>query len=1187
MAIHRWINSVNAGRIRTVMSNVETRPLIFLLLLFFVLAPCQALCQPPVVRIGVLAKRGAAVCLRRWTPLAGYLTGKIPGERFAIVPLSFDDVIPAVAKDEIDFALVNPAYYVRLEYRYGAERLATLRKFGTDGGIETTFGGVVFCRKDRKGIPSFNRLKDCVFAAPDKRAFGAWLAVRRELKEMGINPRRDFKGLIFTGTHDAVVYAVRDGKADVGAVRTGVFESMAKEGRIHLDVFRILHRTRRYPEWAFARLRHTPDTLARAVAAALLEMPSNDSAARQSRTAGWDIPANYRSVHACLRALRVAPYANIGKITIKQIARQYWPLILAIACSFLLLTGGGLVILRYARVVRHHRNTLQQEVVKHRQTEALLKVNERRFRDIVSAMGDWVWETDEKGRYAYCSESIRDVLGYTAEEVLGKDPFEFMPKKEAERIGRIFKGLVRKKAPLINLENWNRTKDGKRICLLTNGVPILDETGRFRGYRGVDKDITEQKASERKLNRLYRCLRDLGADYDRNIEIIIAAAGEILGASCTFYHQLEGEETLRTVAAWHAPAGFGINPGVGSVYASVISRGTGTALVVADLQASSYALAEPAIKKQGYQIYIGQQITVGGEPAGVLCAFFTEAARPGAYPIDLLGILVEITAAEEARRLARQDLQERESFLTTLIESTPDAIVVLSPERRIIEMNQAFCGMFDLSREIAMGQSILCVHSSRESMERFGETAYPHIEREGFWRGEWVFKRRDGFLFPAETVTSAIRGEGGEAKGYVAVIRDISERKKARTALEEAHARLDQIVSAIHSIMIGLTPDGIVTLWNSSAERTFGRSVEAVRGKTLETCGLPWEWDRVARGLEACVKHPESIEIEDVRFTNAGGEEGFLGITVNPVRSQEGGFQGMLIFAANITKRKRMESQLLQAQKMESIGQLAAGIAHEINTPTQFVGDNLNFLKEAFEDMGRLTEGYRRLVRQADSEGFAKALLREIEAVSEEVDADYLEEEIPKALQQSLDGVKRVATIVKAMKEFSHPGVSEKVMVDLNKAIETTIIVTKNAWKYVADIRTDLSPDLPPVPCLPDAINQVILNLIVNAAQAIGEKGGEESGEKGIITLTTRDAGPWVEIRVQDTGPGIPEEIRDRIFNPFFTTKEVGRGTGQGLAIAHDTVVNKHGGRLTFETETGRGATFIVHLPKETEKPEA
>ena len=252
----------------------------------------------------------------------------------------------------------------------------------------------------------------------------------------------------------------------------------------------------------------------------------------------------------------------------------------------------------------------------------------------------------------------------------------------------------------------------------------------------------------------------------------------------------------------------------------------------------------------------------------------------------------------------------------------------------------------------------------------------------------------------------------------------------------------------------------------------------------------------------------------------------------------------MLIFAADITKRKLMESQLLQAQKMESIGQLAAGIAHEINTPTQFVGDNLNFLKEAFEDMGRLTEGYRQLVRQADSEGFAEALLREIEAVSEEVEADYLEEEIPKALQQSLDGVKRVAAIVKAMKEFSHPGVSEKVMVDLNKAIETTITVTKNAWKYVADVRTDLSPDLPAVPCLPDAVNQVILNLIVNAAQAIGEKGGEESGEKGLITLTTRDAGPWVEIRVRDTGPGIPEEIRDRIYYE-------GGGEGDGAGPCH------------------------------------
>jgi signal transduction histidine kinase len=186
------------------------------------------------------------------------------------------------------------------------------------------------------------------------------------------------------------------------------------------------------------------------------------------------------------------------------------------------------------------------------------------------------------------------------------------------------------------------------------------------------------------------------------------------------------------------------------------------------------------------------------------------------------------------------------------------------------------------------------------------------------------------------------------------------------------------------------------------------------------------------------------------------------------------------------------------------------------------------------------------------------------------------------AIQQSLEGLERVATIVGAMKEFSHPGGEDKVAINLNKAIESTITVARNEWKYVAEVVTDFDPDLPVIPCLAGEINQVILNLVVNAAHAIGEVVKEGDGPKGIITISTRHVHPWAEIRVQDTGPGIPEDIRERIFNPFFTTKDIGAGTGQGLAITHAVVVEKHSGTITLETEVGRGTTFIVRLPIET-----
>jgi signal transduction histidine kinase len=209
------------------------------------------------------------------------------------------------------------------------------------------------------------------------------------------------------------------------------------------------------------------------------------------------------------------------------------------------------------------------------------------------------------------------------------------------------------------------------------------------------------------------------------------------------------------------------------------------------------------------------------------------------------------------------------------------------------------------------------------------------------------------------------------------------------------------------------------------------------------------------------------------------------------------------------------------------------------------------------------------------------ALLDKAEAVIEQVDLAYLGEEIPKAIQQSLEGVGRVAKIVQAMKEFSHPGTEQKTPCDINRAIENTITVARNEWKYVAEMVTDLDPSLPPIPCFPGELNQVVLNLIVNAAHAIAEQGAGEKDYKGTITVQTRHLGDRLSLFVRDTGCGIPAAIRARIFEPFFTTKPVGKGTGQGLAIAHAVVVKKHGGTITVESEVGKGTTFEIRLPTE------
>lgn len=274
------------------------------------------------------------------------------------------------------------------------------------------------------------------------------------------------------------------------------------------------------------------------------------------------------------------------------------------------------------------------------------------------------------------------------------------------------------------------------------------------------------------------------------------------------------------------------------------------------------------------------------------------------------------------------------------------------------------------------------------------------------------------------------------------------------------------------------------------------------------------------------------------------------------------------------------QARLLHAQKLESVGQLAAGIAHEINTPAQFIGSNIEFLEDSFIDVRNLVDILQQVVRGiADGSATAEAG-REAEELLTELDWDYLKEEIPTAIRQSREGIRRVTTIVQAMKEFSHPGCKEKAFHDLNRIIETTITVASNEWKYCAEIKTRLDRNLPQVFCLADEIGQVFLNILINAAHAIASK-YRDTTEKGLIAISTRHYPEHVEVCIEDNGVGIPESIQGRVFDPFFTTKSVGKGTGQGLAISHDVIEKKHNGSISLTSEVGKGTVFTIHLPIE------
>ena len=280
-----------------------------------------------------------------------------------------------------------------------------------------------------------------------------------------------------------------------------------------------------------------------------------------------------------------------------------------------------------------------------------------------------------------------------------------------------------------------------------------------------------------------------------------------------------------------------------------------------------------------------------------------------------------------------------------------------------------------------------------------------------------------------------------------------------------------------------------------------------------------------------------------------------------------------------LSELKSAQSQLLEANKLESIGQLAAGVAHEINTPVQYVADNVSFLKDGFEKLIWALNEMMSAARSVAETMPDATPLRELDERLAAEGIPWVTEQIPRAIDQSIEGLDRVTSIVSAMKEFSHPSAAEKQLTDLHEAIKTTITVARHEWKYVAEIETRFGEDVPLVPCLRNEFNQVVLNLLVNAAHAIAERtrGGDDG--KGLISITTEVIGGELEMRIRDNGSGISSAIATRIYDPFFTTKPVGKGTGQGLAMARSVIVDKHAGSIRCESEPGKGTCFFVRLP--------
>jgi two-component system, NtrC family, sensor kinase len=389
--------------------------------------------------------------------------------------------------------------------------------------------------------------------------------------------------------------------------------------------------------------------------------------------------------------------------------------------------------------------------------------------------------------------------------------------------------------------------------------------------------------------------------------------------------------------------------------------------------------------------------------------------------------------------------------------------------------------------------------------------------------------------------------------------------------LASSEARTRSVIESALDGIVLLGRDGKIEGLNAAAEKMFGTSQAEAFGQTfLDAFAAPSSRPALEESLARVAGESGKASPTRCRVQGRRRDGREFPIECNFTRLERGSKTMWCAFVRDLTEAQRLQMELHQAQKLEAVGRLASGIAHEINTPIQYIGDNTRFLEESFAGVWELS---RRYAEAAPPE--AREALRGLE---EELDLEYLREEVPRSIQRTLQGVERVATIVRAMKEFAHPDRKEMVATDLNRAIMATLEIARNEYKYVADVEPSFG-ELPLVKCYAGDLNQVLLNIVINAAHAIGDamKG---TGSRGKIRITTRREADDAVVAISDDGTGIPEAIRDKVFDPFFTTKEVGRGTGQGLAIAR-SIIAKHQGSLGFESKMGKGTTFLLRIPIE------
>ncbi len=787
----------------------------------------------------------------------------------------------------------------------------------------------------------------------------------------------------------------------------------------------------------------------------------------------------------------------------------------------------------------------------HTRVEETLRRNLSFMQRILDTIPDPIYFKDQNLNYRLVNKAFEDFLGRFKRDIIGKSTLDFWEPEVANLFIEMDKALLLK--PGVQTHETEVIRgDGSKSLMMLHRASFADENGEIQGVLGIGRDISERNRSE-------QALRDLEARHKQilnaisDIIIVKSPSSRITWANTAFmdYYNLSEEDLFDYIDSTFNDAAT----------------------------TQRYLEADRRVVQSGKTVVIDEEPITRHDGEVRL---FNTVKSPIFDSSGAVTAIVAVCRDITNSKITERALEESNRLFMTLIGNLPGMVYRCKPddERTMLYASNGCINLTGYTpSELTHNRRVTfaaLIHP--EDIAKVRRAVKRAVEQQSTYQVTYRINAADGstrWVWEQGAVEPITNSDELCLEG---LILDITDKK----AEEESRLRLATAVEQVAEAIMIMNYDGQIEYVNPGFTQVTGYSFEDALGRDPIFLSKGLHDDAHFTQLWATIKSGKAWK---GRMKNMHKENRVIecDATISPVRDGSGKITNFVAVERDVTEMVNLEGQLRQAQKLESVGSLAAGIAHEINTPIQFVGDNTHFLADAFLDINKVLEKAQLMIEETKPEDPCSVACKELRDAVANCDVGFYREEIPSAIDQTLQGVDRVATIVRAMKEFSHPDTREKTPIEVNKAITTTLTVARNELKYVADVETEFGENLPAVMGYPGELNQVFLNLLVNASHAIAKVVGEGSGEKGKITVRTYEEEDYLVVEVRDTGCGIKLEDRDRIFDPFYTTKPVGKGTGQGLAIARSVVVDKHGGKIDFETEIGRGTTFFVRLPLSAE----